>query len=198
MREQTAPIVVVGAGIVGVATALYLQRDGLDVTLIDRGAPGDGTSYGNAGVLASNSIVPVNAPGLWRKAPGMLRDPDGPLSLRWSYLPRLAPWLARYLRNCRPDRVEKTASALAGIVSDSLEEHQALARGTAAEAWIAPSDYVFLYTGRDAYDGDAYGWGLRKAHGYTWDELDGDALGAYDPQLGKLGTFAVRCPDHGH
>ena len=65
----------VGAGIVGVSTAIWLQRLGLRVILIDRAGPGEGTSYGNGGVLASCSIVPVTVPGLMRKAPGMLLDP---------------------------------------------------------------------------------------------------------------------------
>ncbi|MFV2091970.1 MAG: FAD-dependent oxidoreductase, partial [Hyphomicrobiales bacterium] len=95
-------VVVVGAGIVGVSVAIHLQRRDIAVTLIDRDAPGDGTSSGNAGVLAACSMLPVTVPGLFAKVPAMLLNPHSPLFLRWSYLPRLLPWLLPYLRNATP------------------------------------------------------------------------------------------------
>ena len=94
---MTRHVAVIGAGIVGVSTAIWLRRTGMDVTIIDRSTPGSGTSHGNAGILASCAMVPVTAPGLVRKAPGMLLNSDFPLFLRWSYLPRLLPWLRQYL-----------------------------------------------------------------------------------------------------
>ncbi len=62
-------VVIIGAGIVGVSTALWLQRDGFKVTLIDKSGPAEGTSYGNGGVLASCGVVPVTGPGLISAAP---------------------------------------------------------------------------------------------------------------------------------
>ena len=87
-------VAVIGAGILGVSTAEWLRRDGATVELIDRIEPGspEQTSYGNAGVLASSSIVPVAVPGLVKKIPSMLFNPESPLFLRWSYLPRLLPF----------------------------------------------------------------------------------------------------------
>lgn len=90
--------------------------------LIDRGEPGSGASYGNGGVLAACSIVPVTVPGLLRKAPRMLLDPDQPLFLKWSYLPRLAPWLRNYLGNCRPERVRQIARALHALTANQMTE----------------------------------------------------------------------------
>lgn len=198
-RSENAklPVAVVGAGIVGVSTALWLQRDGHDVVLIDRGEPGEGTSYGNGGVLASCSIVPVTVPGLMRKAPRMLFDPAQPLFLKWSYLPRLLPWLREYLSHCTPEQVNRIADAMLPIVGDSLADHQALAAGTGAEKWLKPSDYVFVYNDRAHYAGDAFGWGIRKARGLVWDELEGEALRAYDPSLDARLDFAARFGDHG-
>ena len=95
-RVSKPKTIVVGAGIVGVSAAIWLNRAGHDVTLIDKGAPGMGASYGNAGILASCSVVPLTAPGLALKAPMMLLDANFPLFLRWTYLPKLAPWLVRY------------------------------------------------------------------------------------------------------
>ena len=92
-------VVVIGAGIVGVSTAIWLRRFGADVTLVDRDAPGQGASFGNAGVLAACAVVPSVVPSTIPSVPRMLLDQDAPLFLRWSYLPRLAPWLLRLLPN---------------------------------------------------------------------------------------------------
>lgn len=190
-------VAVIGAGIVGVSTALSLQRDGHDVTLIDRAGPGEGTSYGNGGILASCSIVPVTVPGLLLKAPAMLLDSSSPLFLRWRYLPRLMPWLLRYLSHARASETARIAAALVPIIADSFNDHQALVRGTAAEKRLVPSDYLFVYSDRKAFEGDRFGWELRRSHGFSWDELDKDAFRAYDPLFSGGCDFAVRLPDHG-
>lgn len=196
-KGAPAPVAVIGAGIVGVATAIHLQREGHDVLLIDRAGPGEGTSYGNGGVLAACSIVPVTVPGLVRKAPGMLLDPAQPLFMRWSYLPRLAPWLLRYLSHCTPEEVRRIAAALAPLVSDSLADHEALSAGTGAEKWLRPSDYLFLYRDRAHFEGDAFGWSIRRDHGFVWDELEGGAFRAYDPSFSRDVGFAARLGNHG-
>ena len=190
-------VAVIGAGIVGVSTGLWLQRAGHEVILIDRAGPAEGTSYGNAGVLASSAVVPLTTPGLIGKAPGMLLDPGSPLFLRWSYLPRLLPWLARYLSHCHAGGAERIARALAPIIADSLEQHQALAEGTPAAKWIRPSDYLFVYASRAGYEADAFGWNLRRENGFAFEELEAEALHAYDPLLGPEASFGVRLPHHG-
>ncbi|MCV6591405.1 MAG: FAD-dependent oxidoreductase [Silicimonas sp.] len=187
----------VGAGIVGVATAIHCLRDGHDVILIDKKGPGEGASHGNGGVLAANSVIPVAVPGLWKKAPGMLFSPDQPLFLRWSYLPKLAPYLLRFMRHATADHVRHRATAMAGILGDTYSEHLALATGTGAERWLHDDDYTFLYNDRAHFEGDAFGWGIRKALGHKWEELEGEAFKAHDPAFGPSIGFAVRCPDHG-
>ena len=79
-------VAIVGAGIVGVSTAIWCLRDGHDVVLIDRAGPAEGTSFGNGGVLASSSVIPVAVPGLLKKAPGMLFSRNQPLFMKWGYL----------------------------------------------------------------------------------------------------------------
>ncbi len=190
-------VAIVGAGIVGVSTAIWCLRDGHDVILVDRKGPAEGASHGNGGVLASCSIIPVTVPGLLRKAPRMLFDRNQPLFLKWGYLPRLAPWLRSYLSYGTVAGVERRAAALHPIIGDSLADHQALAEGTGAEGWIVPSDYVFLYDTRAMYEGDAFGWDIRRRHGIEWEVLEGDALRAYDPALGPRFQLAARCGGHG-
>ncbi|MGI9479043.1 MAG: NAD(P)/FAD-dependent oxidoreductase [Hyphomicrobiaceae bacterium] len=190
-------VAVIGAGIVGVSTAIWLQRAGHRVTLIDREGPASGTSYGNAGVLAAGSVIPVSVPGLWRKAPGMLFDPDGPLFLRWSYLPRLVPFLVRFLRSGTESEVRRISQSLALLLHDTAAQHLALAEGTGAEAFIDVGDYVFGYDDRAAFAADSFGWGIRRERGIAFEEMDQAQIAAYDPALAGRVGYAVRCPDHG-
>ena len=200
MNAPKSPrIGVVGAGIVGVSCALHLQRLGASVTMIDRHEPGDAdaASYGNAGVLARCSVVPVATPGILLKVPSMLFAADGPLFIRWSYLPRLLPWLVPYIRSSIRKNVEHTARNLAPLLFDSVDEHRALAQGTDAERWVRSCEYVYLYESRHAFERDAFGWGLRREHGFEWDTLQGAAIREFDPALSPRYEFAVVLKDHG-
>lgn len=176
-------MIVVGAGIVGTATALYLQRLGKQVTLVDRKAPGEGTSFGSGAILVPSSIIPVTVPGLIKKLPGMLSDPLGPVYLRWSYLPRTLPWLMRYLGQCTPERTAHIARHIAPMVAESLDEHRALASGTAAASHIHARSYAFVYRNRRQFEADPLGWELRRENGITWRTLEGDAVRAEEPAL---------------
>ena len=127
----------------------------------------------------------------------MLFDPGQPLFLRWSYLPKLLPWLIKYLRHANATDTQRIASALFPIVGDSLEDHQALAAGTPAAKWIVPGDYLFAYNDRAHFEGDAFGWGLRRRHGFQWEELEAEAFRAYDPAFSDHLGFAIRLANHG-
>ena len=199
MAQKTEKIAVIGAGILGVSTAEWLRRDGADVELIDRIAPGgpEQTSYGNAGVLASSSIVPVSVPGLIRKVPGMLLDPDSPLFMRWSYLPRLLPWLTRFLANGNETKVRQIAAGLSHIVGDSVEQHLALVKGTPAESFIKHGPYAFLYPDRAAFEKDRFAFAVRQDHDFAWEEKTREQLIADDPDLGDRYQFGVFMIDHG-
>lgn len=197
MKTTQKEIAVIGAGIVGVSTAIYLQRAGHHVTLIDRLGPGEGTSFGNGGVLASCSCVPITVPGLLRKAPKMLFDKNQPLFLKWGYLPKLLPWLTKYLSHANESDVQRISKAIYGVTGDSLSEHQALAKGTQAEKWIVPSDYLYLYKDRAAFKADSFGWNIRKAFGFKWDELKGRAVTDFDGAFSDNLTFAVKMREHG-
>ena len=190
-------VVVIGAGIVGVSTAIWLQREGHQVTLIDREGPAAGTSYGNAGVLAAGSVVPVPVPGLIPKIPKLLFGRNQPLFLRWPHLPRLIPFLLPYLANGRRAPLERISAGLAELLRDSPDQHLALAAGTGAERFVRKSDYLFAYADRKAFQADSYGWMLRKKHGFRFEEMDEDRIAAYDPALAGRFGFAVRCLDHG-
>ena len=191
-------VIVIGAGILGVSSAIHLQRRGATVTIIDRLPPGDGTSFGNAGVLAAASVVPVPVPGLLIKAPKMLLDPDGALFLKWGYLPRLLPFLVPYLMNGRAARVRKIAEALAPIVVDAVDEHQTLARDTGAEIWLTGDDYMYLYRTRADFEADPFVWELRRRNWpHGWDEIEAGDLADLAPDINPAYGFAIRFSHHG-
>ena len=190
-------VTVVGAGIVGMATALNLQRAGFDVQVVDKGPPGEGASLGNAGIMASCAVVPVPTPGIWKKAPGMLADPMGPLSVKWSYVLGMLPWLASYLRNSSAERVEAIASGLSDILSGSVEEHQMLARGTPAQDWIVPAPYIYLYRDERDFRKENFAWGLRYKHGVKYSTLRGGEVQEMDPTISQDYRFALALEGHG-
>lgn len=195
---KTPHTVVVGAGIVGVSAAIWLARSGHRVTLMDRLPPGEATSHGNAGVLAACAMVPVTVPGLIAKAPGYLVSPDSPLFMRWSYLPRLAPWLRRYLSHANDKDTRRIARHLNFVVGDSLEQHQNLAGNTHADRWLVPSEYQFAYRSREEMAGDDYIWSLRRDHGFSPELIEGAAVQEREPALStEIGLLAV-LKQHGH
>ncbi|MEM9740798.1 MAG: FAD-binding oxidoreductase [Pseudomonadota bacterium] len=198
MTATDKTTVVIGAGIVGVSTAIWLRRAGVDVTLIDRAAPGRGTSYGNAGVLANCSMVPVTTPGLILKGPRLALDPNFPLFVRWSYLPKLMPWLIKYLSHANDRDTRRIAQGLTPIVSDAVDQHHALVDGTRAEKWVVDSDYVFAYPDRAAFEAEDYVWRLRSGAGFDPVLIEGDSVRDYDSNLGpEIGCLAVM-KDHGY
>lgn len=194
---MTRRVVVIGAGIVGVSSAIWLRRAGLDVTIVDRAAPGTGTSHGNAGVLAACAMVPVTTPGLVRKAPGMLMDRNFPLFLRWSYLPRMLPWLARYVSNANDADTRRIAQDLTPIVGDSVEQHKSLCTDLGLGDWVTDSDYCFAYRSRADFDKDSYVWDLRAQNGFTPELLEGSAVYEYEPNLGADVDCLAVMKNHG-
>lgn len=125
-QPNQADIVVVGAGIIGVACALQLARQGRQVLVVDTQAPGMGASYGNAGHLATEQVFPIADLSILKRLPAMLLDPMGPLRLDWTYLPRALPWFIRLLLNLRPASYQRTVAGLRALNEGSLGAWQRL------------------------------------------------------------------------
>lgn len=195
--SDRARVVVIGGGIMGLSTAIWLLRSGRAVTIVDPGVARRPASFGNAGVLAACSVVPVTTPGLVAKAPLLALDPNSPLFVRWRYLPKLAPWLFRYLRHANATDTTRISRGLAPLTRDSYAQHKALAGGTQAERWLQASGYVFAYESRAAFEADAFAWNLRREAGFVWQEFEGEALRELDPALGPKIRFGILVRDHG-
>src|SRR5579859_6723522 len=101
LGTRPSRVTIVGAGIIGITTALALREAGHDVDVIDRLPPGESCSFGNSGGMPRSHAFPMAQPGILWKVPGFLLDPLGPLSIRWSHLWSLMPWLARFLMASR-------------------------------------------------------------------------------------------------
>ena len=138
-------IIVIGAGIVGVCTGLFLQRAGHSVTIIDPKQPGRGTSFGNAGSLAAGNVYPVSMPDTWKQVPGMLMNPAAPLKLRWSYLPKMMPWLARFLAAGSPERVERISREIREITKGAVAAHDLLISEFGITDIVKPVGWMKVY-----------------------------------------------------
>ncbi len=191
-------VAVIGAGIVGVVTALRLHREDWQVTLLDRGSPGEGTSFGNASVIAPDSVVPVSSPGLLRELPRLLSDPLGPLAIRWSYMPRLTPWLLRFVAAGRPERVEEASKALADLLGSSLEAHYELVDWVGARDMIRQRGWLTVAESPKVWDSYQPKLALQRKRGVDFTVLTGAELRQYEPALRPIFTAGVYFPKIAH
>jgi D-amino-acid dehydrogenase len=192
------PVVVIGAGIVGLCCATYLQRDGRKVVVVDPDGPGEGASYGNAGGLNGSSIVPVAMPGVLAKVPHWLLDPAGPLSIRLRYLPQLLPWLYRFVRAGRPELVREQARALRGLLAPTVEMHRELAASVGAADLIQRSGLLIAYRSEASFAADSEAYRLRAENGVKIDELNQDELRQIEPALSPAYTRARFISENGY
>ncbi|MCC8943296.1 FAD-binding oxidoreductase, partial [Bradyrhizobium sp. Arg68] len=121
---QQTDVIVLGAGMVGVSAALAARQRGLSVSIVDRREPGSETSYGNAGIISSGSILPLNTPALWKNLPKYLSNTHP--ALRWN-LPWAianAGWVIRFLASAAPSQTKPRAAALSGLIGASLKLHR--------------------------------------------------------------------------
>lgn len=198
MNEPTAPIIVIGAGIVGVSTAIWLQRSGHQVILMDKDKPGMAASFGNAGLLAHWAVVPVTSPQLWRNAPKMLLSPSGPLFIQWSYLHRLAPWLLKFMANATDANTRRIVKNLDPLLYDTVEQHKSLVQDSNAGKWIANSKFSFAYESEAAFKKDAYSWEMRASVGLKPTIVTGDAVREEEPILGPSTQCLAVLEGQGH
>jgi D-amino-acid dehydrogenase len=191
-------VVVIGGGVIGVCAASWLLREGFAVTIVEPGEIAGGASFGNAGCFNPSSVVPMSMPGNLRKVPGWLMDPLGPLSIRWGYLPQLAPWLGRFLRAAAPHRVAAQAKALADLLRDSTDVYRPLVDNARARALIRKDGHLMVYPDRRAFEADALAWKLRNDNGIGYTVLEGDALRQQEPALSSDYRLGVFLPNNGH
>ena len=191
-------VAVIGAGVVGLACASYLQMQGQRVTLIDPRAPGEYCSFGNAGCFSRGSCVPLGLPGIWKQVPGWLLDRNGPLHIPLRYVPQAAPWLWRFQRSTSMTRVNAVADALHALLTVTLDKWRPLAARAGVPELIRQDGYAFAYESEAGFAADAPGREIRRRHGVAIDVLTGAAIREYDRVLSPGITHLVRLPEQGH
>jgi len=189
---------VIGAGMVGVCAASWLQRDGHSVFLVEAAEPGRGASFGNAGCFNGSSVTPVAMPGVIRNVPRWLLDPLRPLSLRWSYLPAIAPWLLRFIRAGAPEKVRAQARALRPLVGPTLETLKPLVSAAGAGDLVHRLGHLYVYRSTESLERDRLVWDLRRENGVEIDEFDADELRQLEPALSRDYMRGVLVRENGH
>jgi len=196
--SRQAHFTVIGAGIVGIACASYLQRAGYRVTVVDSLPPGEGCSFGNAGLISPGACVPFSMPDLLWRVPSFLADPLGPLALRWSYLPQALPWLVRFLAAGRPRRVREVSRAMATLHTPCFDAYAPLLKAAGAEDLIRRTGTLYVSKKENGALGDSLTTALREAAGVTSQPIGAAELRQLEPALSPDYRSGLFFPDNGH
>ena len=194
---STPDVTILGAGIVGITTALSLTERGFKVALIDRNPPAEGASYGNAGSLSPWSCVPQSMPGLWKSIPGWLLDPEGPVALRTGYAIKFLPWAIKFFQSGQEYRLPAIADAMMALTRPTVTLYRHHLKGTGSEELVRDSVYVHVF--RNAADADLskLGWRMRAERQVPLEVVKGDALREIEPALSQQFGAAVLIKQQG-
>jgi len=194
--HEAADAVVIGAGVVGLATGLALRSQGRQVVLIDPHLPGSGASYGNAGTVAPYGCIPVGTPDVLKALPRLLFHRDSPLSMPLSALPGMAPWLLRFAHASLPAQASAGASALAGLLSRSLEQWERLWDVSGSGDLVSRGGCLYVYG--TPPDPQAFDMRTRDSLGVRQQFLTAGDVAAMEPALAPLGRTGLFFPDAAH
>lgn len=189
---------VIGAGIVGLATALSLQESGRQVVLIDRLLPGEGTSSGNAGIISTGAVHPESMPGIWKEIPAMTLNRMAPVRLRPGYLLEFLPWLARFLRNGNEQTAEQASIAISALSSSALLHFEPLLCKADAKQLIRQHGTLYIYETEAEFAKAKEECAYRDRRGIVYQLLDAAALQKLEPSLGANLAGAILTPNSAH
>ena len=196
MSEQ-APVIVIGAGIVGTATARALQRAGHAVTLIDSDEPGKATSYGNAGFIAIDHVLPLARPSTLRRVPQMLMDRNGPLTVHRPSIPYLLPWMARFaLAAYSSTEVRKGVDSFGPLMAEANIAWKAEIQASGLGELFLSKGALYVYESEQSFAEGAEERELQKAKGTEFEIVDGARARELAPGLSSHIVRGVYYP-HG-
>ena len=184
-------VTIIGSGIVGICSAISLIEKGMKVELIDRNEPAEGASHGNAGVVSPWTCVPQSMPGIWRSIPKWLLDPEGPVAIRWGYLPKFLPWALKFLAAGQENRLPAIADAMQVLNRPNIELYRQLLEGTGQENLIVDSMYVHVYRNANAVNLKSLAWRLREERGVPIEIAKTNELHEIEPALSPNFKSAV-------
>lgn len=193
---ENKKIAVVGAGVIGLATAIDLQRAGFNVTLIDKDEPGMGASFGNAGLFADYARLPFARFATLFNMPGMLLDKESPLSLQGRYLPALLPYGMGFVKACQEQNFKAGCIALKALQEHTREADEQLFALTGAQDLVKAEGCLGLFAGQQGFDkakqDDLY---KRQQQGVNLQFLNAVEVHELEPDLADFYVGGVYYPD---
>lgn len=183
METQSKSAIVIGAGIVGCSCALWLQKKGFAVTLLDPDEPGSGTSSGNACTIAEYACVPVNSPNLPRRLPALMFSRNSPLSVDPLHAITHPGWMFEFLLNCREEKVARIIRVLGKLLTKTWEGFDPLLDMADARDLIATNGFMHVYANQQEYDDAAPANQARRDQGIEIVELNRGEIRELEPNL---------------
>ena len=189
---------IIGAGIQGVCTSLYLIEKGFRVTLIDRDDPGkESASYGNAGHFSPYASVPINRPDILADVPSMLLNSTGPLALKWNYVPKMIPWFFKFIKNCSKKNMMHTAKYMHQILDLALPAYDELFENIDISGLVENKGIIYFWTNKDLKSRDLE-INIRKELGVKQQLLTPDEIHDLEPHIKKIYHGGVLYPNARH
>ena len=179
---------VIGAGSVGIGTALHLQQRGFKVTLVDKALPASQTSYGNAGVINSSSFTPLNNPSLLGKLPRLLLNNHAYLRYNIPHVLKNLPWCFHFLRGCTEGKTLETSKALHELCSGALDEHRALMQRCGNMHRLSQSGWLKLFRKSGPLPPDSKDATVLDNYGITFRAVDENEIRDLEPDLKPIFT----------
>jgi glycine/D-amino acid oxidase-like deaminating enzyme len=183
---MTGKTIIIGAGVIGAATALALQEDGHTVSLIDRDAPCSGASFGNAGAIVNGSCAPTAMPGVMFDAVRMMLRTDSPVSIRPAYMHRILPWLLRFVLQSRTSNVDRNARHLYALTRYAGASWRRLTGRTELSSLIRETGWLKVYESEETFAATAYARALLDKMGSRYDVLNAAEILELEPELAPI------------
>ena len=188
--------VVVGAGIIGTSLAYELQKRGRQVVLLDKGEVGRGASYGNMASIAVTEFMPASRPSVWRQIPGWMLDPEGPVRIRPSYMPRLVPWFARFVAASRPSKLRALEAQGAALCLRVYDDLLPLLHETGLIGELTEEGCLSLYSDEAEFRADREHIEILERFGFPHQRLTGAEARELEPELSDSIGIAVLFPQN--
>jgi D-amino-acid dehydrogenase len=196
--KYKSSIGVIGAGIQGVCISLSLIKKGFKVTLLDRDEPAkQSASYGNAGHFSPYASVPMNRPDILVDAPSMLLSSTGPISLRWSYVPKMIPWFLKFVKNCSKKNMMHTAKYMHQILDLALPSYDELFQEIDVSGLVESKGIIYFWTKKDLKSRELE-MSIRRELGVKQQLLTPHEIHDLEPHIKKIYHGGVLYPGARH
>lgn len=188
--------VIVGAGVIGTTLAYELQRRGRDVVMIERDAPGKGASFGNMASIAVTEFMPASRPSIWKQIPGWMLDPEGPVRVRPSYMPKLLPWFLRFIAASRPSVLRELEAQGAALCARVYDDLLPLLRDTGLESELTDVGCLSLYADEAEFKADREHIDILERFGFPHEVIGPQAIKMLEPEISDRIGMAVLFPQN--